>query len=75
MWRERRIRIELPDDADVALDDLETMLDFAVEKVPRYGTPDRAIVERGVLYVVFRVPVDPVTEKKSRPKEQWPPRC
>jgi hypothetical protein len=37
-WREKRVRIELPDDADVALADLETFLDYTVEKVPPFGT-------------------------------------
>lgn len=72
MWRERRIRIELPADGDVALNDLETMLDHAVEKVPRFGKAHHAVVDQGVLYVVFRVParvpVDPAAEKKPGPK-------
>lgn len=72
MWREKRIRIELPDDADVALNDLETMLDHAAEKIPRYGTPERAEVVDGVLFVVFRVParvpVDPEPKGKRGPK-------
>ncbi|MBN7371099.1 hypothetical protein [Mycobacteroides abscessus] len=74
MWREKRVRIELPADGDVALSDLETMLDYAVEKVPRFGKAHRAEVVDGVLYVVFRVPArvpaDPAVEKKPGSEER-----
>ena len=42
MWREKRVRIELPNGADVAFLDLEMFLDYSVEKMPRFGTAERA---------------------------------
>jgi hypothetical protein len=36
------VRIELPNDADVAMGDLETFLDYAMEKVPASVARTRA---------------------------------